>query len=598
MQGARLSCFTDMSYLVLARKYRPKTFADIVGQKPVVTTLVNSLTRGRVAHAILFSGIRGVGKTTLARIMAKALNCITGPTPTPCNTCDSCTQINTGASLDLHEIDGASNRGIQEVRDLKDNIKYMPAAAPHKIVIIDEVHMLTNEAFNALLKTLEEPPEHVYFIFATTELHKIPITILSRCQRFELRRINSTELAEHYEKLAAAEGIILEKGALNLIVRESEGSVRDGLSLLDQVFAYGSSPVTENDVVEVLGLVDRTILATIAEALLSGNRQRALSILGEAADFGLDGKRFVADLLSHYRALLLVRLDGCEKLLDLPADDIEACKAVASRYPAQIIHHQLRILMNTADRIRLSTQPRLLLETTFLAMAETDSMIDVQTLLREIDSIVGALPDASPADDAGPSDNDETASSETVKPEKKKKSEDRSRHETEPAPRETTTPPAAVADMGVEGSQLTKPAPEPEHIDAWWPDFLKQLHGKKRWMAQNLEQAKQIDVQGQEITLTFAHPSDFTLLKNSANVAALKRYLHDLTGKEYEICLIAQHLESEPGSSNGAETTQTYKKLANHPAVRMAEDIFGGHVSDIRVHTVPDPQDSLKPTQD
>ena len=193
-----------MSYLVLARKSRPQTFEEVVGQSPVVKTLQNSLKRNRVAHAILFSGVRGVGKTTLARLMAKALNCENGPTAVPCNECISCRQIMDGSSLDLYEIDGASNRGIQEVRELKEKIKFLPTSAPYKIVIIDEVHMLTNEAFNALLKTLEEPPDHVYFMFATTELQKIPITILSRCQRYELKRVRSEELTSHFRKLAAS----------------------------------------------------------------------------------------------------------------------------------------------------------------------------------------------------------------------------------------------------------------------------------------------------------------------------------------------------------------------------------------------------------
>ncbi|MEE4165245.1 MAG: DNA polymerase III subunit gamma/tau, partial [Desulfocapsaceae bacterium] len=270
-----------MSYLVLARKSRPQTFEQVVGQKPVVKTLQNSLKRNRVAHAILFSGVRGVGKTTLARLMAKALNCESGPTAVPCNTCTSCVEITKGSSLDLHEIDGASNRGIQEVRELKENLKFMPVSSPHKVVIIDEVHMLTTEAFNALLKTLEEPPAHVYFMFATTELHKIPITILSRCQRYELQRVQSPELAAHFSRLASEESIEIEKGALSLIVREASGSVRDGLSLLDQVFSYGQSPITAADVVDVLGLVNRDVLNNIVVALLEGNRAQALMSLDE-----------------------------------------------------------------------------------------------------------------------------------------------------------------------------------------------------------------------------------------------------------------------------------------------------------------------------
>ncbi len=333
-----------MSYLVLARKYRPQTFEEVVGQKPVVKTLQNSIKRDRVAHAILFSGVRGVGKTTLARLMAKALNCQKGPTPIPCNNCLSCTQIMSGAALDLHEIDGASNRGIQEVRELKDKIKFLPASSRYKTIIIDEVHMLTTEAFNALLKTLEEPPEHVYFIFATTELHKIPITILSRCQRYELQRVGSEELAAHFSRLAQAESVALEKGAMSLIVREAEGSVRDGLSLLDQVLSYGDSPISTTDVVEVLGLVDRHVLLSITQALLCGNRTAALENLTETFRFGMDIKRFLSDLLDCFRTLLLISIEGCEKLLDLPADEISSFQAIAREHSVQTIHLKLNLL--------------------------------------------------------------------------------------------------------------------------------------------------------------------------------------------------------------------------------------------------------------
>ncbi|RZW26725.1 MAG: DNA polymerase III subunit gamma/tau, partial [Desulfobulbaceae bacterium] len=310
-----------MSYLVFARKYRPQTFEQVVGQTPVVKTLQNSLKRDRVAHALLFSGVRGVGKTTLARLMAKSLNCQEGPTEVPCNECPSCVEISGGSALDLLEIDGASNRGIQEVRELKDKIKFMPTSSRYKIIIIDEVHMLTNEAFNALLKTLEEPPAHVYFIFATTELHKIPVTILSRCQRFELRRVGSEELSGHFHKLAEMEGVELSKPALSLIVREADGSVRDGLSLLDQVLSYGESTIDDNDVVEVLGLVKREVVLSIAEALLTGDRSKALSMLADAFGFGMDVKRFIADLLECFRTLLLIKIGNCKQLLQQSDED-------------------------------------------------------------------------------------------------------------------------------------------------------------------------------------------------------------------------------------------------------------------------------------
>ena len=394
-----------MSYLVFARKYRPQTFEQVVGQAPVVKTLQNSLKRGRVAHALLFSGVRGVGKTTLARLMAKSLNCQEGPDPIPCNECRSCVEISGGSALDLLEIDGASNRGIQEVRELKDKIKFMPTSSRYKIVIIDEVHMLTNEAFNALLKTLEEPPAHVYFMFATTELHKIPVTILSRCQRFELRRVSSDELSRHFHKLAELEEVELSKTALSLIVREADGSVRDGLSLLDQVLSYGESPIDDNDVVEVLGLVKREVVLGIAGALLAGDRTKALTTLAEAFDFGMDVKRFIADLLECYRTLLLIKIGNCEQLLPQSEEDLEQLRILAQAHPVESIHHKLNLLMQTADDLRFSFQPRLTLETSFLSIISAGDVIGVDTLLGKLNTALESLPDQAGAEQTAPPDS-------------------------------------------------------------------------------------------------------------------------------------------------------------------------------------------------
>ncbi len=233
-----------MSYQVLARKWRPQTFDEVVGQEHVTRTLKNALEMGRVAHAFLFSGPRGVGKTSVARILAKALNCVQGPTPTPCNQCQACQEITQGHSLDVLEIDGASNRGIDEVRELRENIKYLPAHGGYKVFIIDEVHMLTKEAFNALLKTLEEPPAHAIFILATTEAHKVPVTILSRCQRYDFKRLSTAAIQEHLAQMAAREGWSIAPAGLQLIAQESEGGMRDAQGLLDQVITFGGPNVS------------------------------------------------------------------------------------------------------------------------------------------------------------------------------------------------------------------------------------------------------------------------------------------------------------------------------------------------------------------
>jgi len=355
-----------MSYLVLARKSRPQDFTQVVGQIPVVKTLQNSLVRDRVAHAILFSGVRGVGKTTLARIMAKAINCEERTDANPCNKCASCVEITAGSSLDLYEIDGASNRGIQEIRELKEKIRFLPTSSKYKVIIIDEVHMLTTEAFNALLKTLEEPPDHVFFMFATTELHKIPITILSRCQRYELKRVSAENLRLHFQKLAESEGVTIHQAALDLIVRESEGSVRDGLSLLDQVFSYGEKEIAVNDVIQVLGLVSRDIILNLSRALLEKDPGATFHALDETFNFGVDLKRFTADLLEAFRTLILCKIAGCEELIDIPPQELDEFKSLAANYSHNTLHMKLNLLMQGVEQMRYSSQPRLALESSFL----------------------------------------------------------------------------------------------------------------------------------------------------------------------------------------------------------------------------------------
>lgn len=593
-----------MSYLVLARKSRPQTFEEVVGQKPVVKTLQNSLIRNRVAHAILFSGVRGVGKTTLARLMAKALNCKEGPTPTPCNKCTSCTEITSGSALDLYEIDGASNRGIQEVRELKEKLKFMPASSSFKIVIIDEVHMLTTEAFNALLKTLEEPPAHVYFLFATTELHKIPITILSRCQRFELQRVQSAELAAHFTRLSENENILIEKGALSLIVRESEGSVRDGLSLLDQVFSYGESPITVDEVVDVLGLVNRDVLNSIVRSLLNGDKAQALANLDETFKFGMDVKRFMSDLLDCFRSLLLVKIGECDQLLDLPDDDLQVVHQTAKDYSVETIHQKLNLLMQAAEAIRFSLQPKLVLETSFLSIIESGNVIPVSSLLSQLDQVISKLPKQPETIHKKPP---------PVVPEKlqsKKKIAEFSlpaQPDTPPPPEKISEPDPFIDNSPPWGTEEPPPSvehqqdypdrivPEKESLDSSaadvqqriirkdWLDFIGYLKELKPWMAQNLQQASEIREQGQELLLEFLDANDYTLLRTVENRKVLTEYILDYFQKEYVIHFVTPVDSDDPDMKVSEGPKKQRQKLASHPLVLMAEEIFGGQVGDIRI---------------
>src|SRR5215203_4561355 len=289
-------------YRVLARKYRPQTFSELIGQDAMVQTLANAIERGRIAHAFLLTGVRGVGKTSTARLIAKGLNCVGpdgqgGPTITPCNQCDQCRAIAEGRHIDVIEMDAASHTGIDDVREIIDAVRYASVSARYKIYIIDEVHMLSKSAFNALLKTLEEPPGHVKFLFATTEVAKVPVTVLSRCQRFDLRRIPAEKLVDHFAEIAKAEQIEAEPEALAMIARAAEGSARDGLSILDQAIALGSGNVTAGQVRDMLGLADRGRIRRLLELVLSGDAGAALAELDEAHDLGIDPTQLLRGLM-------------------------------------------------------------------------------------------------------------------------------------------------------------------------------------------------------------------------------------------------------------------------------------------------------------
>src|SRR5262245_6267206 len=311
---------TAEGYTVLARRYRPQTFADLVGQEPVARALSNAIKGGRVAHAYLFTGARGVGKTSTARILARALNCVNGPTPEPCGECEVCRSIATGEDVDVLEIDAASNRGIDNIRDVRSNVQYRPSRARFKIYIIDEVHMLTKESFNALLKTLEEPPPHVKFIFATTEVEKIPITILSRCQRFDFAGISLPRIVERLEQIVVKEGLKADKDALELVARRAGGSMRDAQSLLDQLLAFGGDRLTSDQVHHLLGTAGDERVIGLADAVIERDAKKALELLDEACTGGLQLGELLDQLMAYWRDVMVVQYAGIEgRDLSVPA---------------------------------------------------------------------------------------------------------------------------------------------------------------------------------------------------------------------------------------------------------------------------------------
>jgi DNA polymerase-3 subunit gamma/tau len=372
-------------YVVVARRYRPQTFEELIGQERVAKALSGAIRSNRVGHAYLFTGARGVGKTSAARILAKALDCVHGPTPTPCNECDICQSISTGDDVDVLEIDGASNRGIDEIRELRQKVNVRPSRARFKIYIIDEVHMLTREAFNALLKTLEEPPEHVKFIFCTTEAEKIPITILSRCQRFDFAGIQTLSIAERLKQIAAAENVEAEPGALEILARRAAGSMRDSQSLLEQLLAFGGQKITVEDVHRMLGTAAEGRLGPLVEHLLARDAAGALGDLANALDEGVDVGQLLEQLLGYFRDLMVTAV-GCpdDALLYVTPAQRDQAKAAAGQLGVESILAVMQVLDQTLARLRYSTHGRTLAE---LALVRITTLADLESLAVLIEQI-------------------------------------------------------------------------------------------------------------------------------------------------------------------------------------------------------------------
>lgn len=392
-----------MSYQVLARKWRPQVFDDVVGQGHITRTLQNAIASGRLAHAFLFSGPRGVGKTTTARILAKALNCAEGPTPAPCGRCDSCRETAAGTSVDVIEIDGASNRGIEHIRELREAVKYAPAGGKNKVYVIDEVHMLTNEAFNALLKTLEEPPPHVVFIFATTEPQKIPATILSRCQRYGFKRVPLHEIIGRLRIIADAEGIVITDQGLAMIARAAEGSMRDSQSLLDQAVSYSGMKIRDEELQATLGSVAQEALSQFTAGLLSRDAAALLKQIDTLLEQGQDMRQFLSGVVEHIRNLLVVTVAAePAQIIELPASDIEAVKKQAAGSTAQHLLLLFDSLSKTLDDMRWSPHQRFTFEIGIIKacnLTPLKPLAEVLSHMKQLEArlAAGEAPSAAPA---------------------------------------------------------------------------------------------------------------------------------------------------------------------------------------------------------
>jgi DNA polymerase-3 subunit gamma/tau len=382
-----------MSYLVLARKWRPQTFDEVVGQIHVTKTLQNAIRLQRIAHAYLFTGARGVGKTSVARILAKALNCERGIGPSSCNACSNCQEITQGNAIDVLEIDGASNRGIDSIRELRETVRYRPAKSRYKVYIIDEVHMLTTEAFNALLKTLEEPPEHVIFIFATTEPHKIPSTILSRCQRFDFRRIVTQQIVDHLKGILTHENMELSEGVLYSVAREADGSMRDAQSLLEQLLSFSGDGLSDEEILDVLGVIDRRSVLRVGDAVISHDVKACLDVVGDLYRRGIDCRRFCRQLCDHFRNLIFLSLGGADGALqiDLPEEEKNRLKEQAGRTTPESLHLSFQMIMKGEEDIKRSSLPRIALEMLLLRLTQLPSLESLEGLMDKLAELEGRL---------------------------------------------------------------------------------------------------------------------------------------------------------------------------------------------------------------
>ncbi|MER3447803.1 MAG: hypothetical protein C4291_13670 [Candidatus Dadabacteria bacterium] len=375
------------SYLVLARKWRPKTFDDLIGQPYITQALKNAVSTEKIAHALILSGPRGVGKTTTARIVAKSLNCERGPTPEPCSVCVFCKEISDGKSLDVIEIDAASHTGVSDVREIIENVKYVPSSGKTKIYIIDEAHMLSQAAFNALLKTLEEPPRRVLFILATTEAHKIPVTILSRCQRYDFKKVSTAKIKERIEFITNSEGIKIPDETLYLIAQEADGSLRDALSILDQLIATFGMEIKHEEASRILGISDKSLLKSTLEAIFNRNPKRCIEIINEASEKGMSPKRFSEGLLKVIRNALLIKTCGRDIVSDLSAEEKKEMERISTDQSIESIEMIFKLMIEGADEIQRSFYPRMALEATLVKLSTIHTVVPIDEILAKLEKL-------------------------------------------------------------------------------------------------------------------------------------------------------------------------------------------------------------------
>lgn len=577
-----------MSYLVLARKWRPQGFDDLIGQEPIMNILKNAIAQSKISHAYIFSGPRGVGKTSTARILAKALNCKEGPTPSPCGTCGSCTAIVDGSSVDVTEIDGASNNSVDDIRDLRERVKYAPSGGKYKVYIIDEVHMLSTSAFNALLKTLEEPPSHVIFVLATTEMKKIPATVLSRCQHMPFRRISGSMIKARLRKISGAEGIHISTPALGLIAKAADGSVRDSLTILDQLSSF-SSEITEENVQSLLGMTDFGVLSKLSQALIAGNRVDIIDIVNLLSENGTDFRSFTKELAQFFRDLLVASVvQKPEDALDLNTEEITVVKDITSASSEDQLTLMLSEIMKAETDVRNSSSPRLALEMALIRASFLSSMKPLKQVIENIDrysrQVAGYVEDAVPEAKPAEKTVQTVQAAQTVltkTPEVKQIAEPEILYAVEqPVADIMTEEPEETLSEDYSGDAGSEEAPEEipsaqaaaasRDISSAWAKTLEKIGAP---LASKISQAS-IELKGDELLLTLNGG-------HSVFEDAIKKNLKDLEnivsaeyGNKLRVKLVTSQKKS-PQRKNLKE------KAMNEPVVKEALELFEGRVLEV-----------------